>query len=314
MSTKALLINSSSSKTEIKGKWHLFEEAQPYIQGIETGQLAEEVNAEVLNSLISGVPSPWARARLFGFAFPYTQVEANIKTSGLIEYYEKLIDEWTGLIACIALFPDRISLSDPVYMNPKGNDLFSIPDALGRMLFEDRDLWTDPEKLANNQDELPAIQLIYYAGKLVGATSPYSLVFTAADYTGLPQTDDVPWYKEGAFVNPLKNKVLTNDQLQKLYLLVRNIIEVNFLEFEKNVNSNRNGRPRLDYNGLKEFLRKWQQDIRNAGENIVDEGTLDASLNFAEPYYPIIQCKTNTLHLSQSQNLLQRRCRSCQGD
>ena len=55
-----------------------FDEAQPYIQGIETN-IDKEVDAEVMNSLVSGIPTPWARARLFSFAFPYTQVEANIK-------------------------------------------------------------------------------------------------------------------------------------------------------------------------------------------------------------------------------------------
>ncbi|RMG26507.1 MAG: hypothetical protein D6730_09015 [Bacteroidetes bacterium] len=291
MSTKSLLINSSNSKTEVKGKWHLFEEAQPFIQGIETGQIADEITAEALNSLISGVPSPWARARLFGFAFPYTQVEANIRTSGLIEFYEMLVNEWKGLIACIALFPNRITISEPIYLDKDHPALFHLPAALGRMLFEDADLWCDPAKLATNPDEKPFIQLIYYAGKLIGGTSPYSLVFTAAEYGGLPQTSDMPWYKGGYFHDPVQMKVLTNDQLQKLYLLVRNIIETNFLEFEQHINSNRQGKAPLDYNGLKEFLRKWKDEIRAAGTGIVDEGTLDASLNFAPPYHPLFQVK-----------------------
>lgn len=291
MSTKSLLINSSSTKTEVKGKWHLFEEAQPYIQGIETGKIAEEITAEALNALISGVPSPWARARLFGFAFPYTQVEANIQTSGLIEFYDMLMEEWKGLLACIALFPDRITISEPIYLDKDDPNLFHVPSALGRMLFEDADLWCDPEKLAINPDEKPFIQLIYYAGKLIGGTSPYSLIFTASEYSGLTQTSDMPWYKGGFFQDPVNMKVLSNDQLQKLYLLVRNMIETHFLDFEQKVNSNRKGKPAMDYNGLKEFLRKWKDEIRDAGQDIVDEGTLDAELNFAEPFYPLFNVK-----------------------
>lgn len=291
MSTKSLLINSSLSKTEVKGRWHVFEEAQPYIQGIETGQIAEEVTAEVLNSLISGVPSPWARARLFGFAFPYTQVEANIRTSGLIEFYDMLIQEWKGLIACIALFPDRITLSEPIYLDKDHPSLFHIPSALGRMLFEDADVWSDPDKLAINPDEKPFIQLIYYTGKLIGGTSPYSLVFTASEYSDLPQSGDMPWYKGGYFQDPVAMKVLSNNQLQKLYLLIRNMIETHFLEFEQRINRNRKGKPPLNYHGLKEFLRKWKQEIQQAGTDIVDEGTLDATLNFAQPYHPLFNVK-----------------------
>ena len=292
MPTKTLLINSSVTKSEVQGKWHIFEEAQPYIQGIETGQLAEEINSEILNSLISGIPSPWARARLFGFAFPYTQAEANIRTSGLIEYYEKLIEEWKGLLACIALFPNRITVSPPISMDFRNtNEWFNIPNSLGRMLFEDKDLWTDPDKLDKDPDALPSVQLIYYAGKLVGATTPYSIIFTAADYRNLPQTEDVSWYKEGAFQDPVRLNVLTNDQKQKLYLLVRNIIDIHFPDFEQRINSNRKNKPRLDFNGLKEFLRRWKQEIKDSGDKIVDDGTLDASLQFVEPYYPLFNVK-----------------------
>ena len=289
--TKALLIkNSSTSKGGKRGEWHLFDEAQPYIQGIETN-IDKEVDAEVMNTLVSGIPTPWARARLFGFAFPYTQVEANIRKTGLVEFYERLVAEWKGLIACIALFPDRIRLSESVPMDfMDTNPLFDIPSALGRMLFEDEDLWTNPGKRRENPDEKPTIQLIYYAGKLIGATSPYSLVFTAVDYTGLPQATDIPWYRNGSFVDPLPFIERNNDQLQKLYLLVRNI-NTNFEQYEAEVNLNRNGKPHLEFDGFKDFLRKWQESLKTTGNNIVDEGTLDAALNFADPFHALFNVK-----------------------
>lgn len=289
--TKALLIkNSSTSKGGKRGEWHLFDEAQPYIQGIETN-IDKEVDAEVMNTLVSGIPTPWARARLFGFAFPYTQVEANIRKTGLVEFYERLVAEWKGLIACIALFPDRIRLSEPVPMDfSDTSPLFDIPTALGRMLFEDEDLWTNPGKRRENPDEKPTIQLIYYAGKLIGATSPYSLVFTSVDYTGLPQATDIPWYRNGSFVDPLPFIERNNDQLQKLYLLVRNI-NTNFEQYEADVNLNRNGKPGLEFDGFKDFLRKWQETLKATGNNIVDEGTLDAALNFADPFHALFNVK-----------------------
>ncbi|MEM7655923.1 MAG: hypothetical protein AAF399_07330 [Bacteroidota bacterium] len=291
MDTKALLIsNSSSSKKGKRGQWHLFEEAQPYIQGIDTNIDKEDIDAQTLNSLVSGIPSPWARARLFGFAFPYTQVEANIKKSGLIEFYEGLINEWKGLLACIALFPDRIRVSDPIPLDTKDEDpLFHIPNALGRMLFEDADLWCDPDALAAEPKTKPFIQLIYYAGELIGATSPYSLLFTGVNYSDLSQVSDMTWYRDGAFTDPLP--FLNNDQKQKLYLLVRNIIDEHFMAFEKRINSNRKDKQKLDFTGMKEFLRSWKKEIRVSGTNIVDEGTLDASLNFAQPFYDLFNVK-----------------------
>ena len=89
---KALLIKSSAGdKESIQGTWHLFEQATPYIQGIETGDLAEKVDADTLNFMISGLPNIWSRAIVFGYAFKYTQKDANISTSGLIKFYEAIV-------------------------------------------------------------------------------------------------------------------------------------------------------------------------------------------------------------------------------
>lgn len=283
---RALLPASSYTvKENPEKKWHRFDDAQPYIQGMETGEIADQIDAKILNALVSGVPTVWARARLFGFAFPYTQVEANIKTSALIKFYETLIDEWKGLISILALFPDRITVSEPIPMNPENeNDLFYIPDGFGRMLFEDFDLWCHPENLKKQlaEDDKPFTQLIYYRGRLVGAISPYSLVFTACDYTGLDGTGDIPWYRNGKFDDPLRFE-LTNDQIQKLYLLINNINE-SFYQFEERVNLNRKQKPAIQFYSFKEFLRKWRDEIKAKGTNISEEGTLDAALDFAEPY------------------------------
>ncbi|GAB4402365.1 MAG: hypothetical protein OHK0039_00280 [Bacteroidia bacterium] len=292
MDTKALLIsNSSSTKKGKRGVWHPFEEAQPYIQGIDTNIDKKGIDAQTLNALVSGIPSPWARARLFGFAFPYTQVEANIKKSGLVEFYEGIVNEWKGLVACLALFPERIRVSDPITLDFKNEQpLFDIPSALGRMLFEDADLWCDPDRLASDPDTKPFTQIIYYGNKQpIGATSPYSLVFTGVDYSKLEGASDMTWYRNGAFTDPLP--FLNNDQKQKLYLLVRNIIDGHFIDFDNNVNRNRASKPRMDYTGLKEFLRQWKDDIRKSGNNIVDEGTLDGTFNFAQPYAPLFNVK-----------------------
>ncbi|RMG67862.1 MAG: hypothetical protein D6722_12515, partial [Bacteroidetes bacterium] len=64
-----------------------------------------------------------------------------------------------------------------------------------------------------------------------------------------------------------------------------------FLEFEQRINRNRKGKQPLDYTGMKEFLRRWMEDIKASGTQIVDEGTLDATLTFAEPFFPLFNVK-----------------------
>ena len=297
---KALLIqHSSTSKTGKRGEWHVFEEAQPYIQGIVT-HIDKDVNAEVMTSLVTGIPTPWARARLFGFAFPYTQVEANIKKSGLVEFYERLVEEWKGLLAVLAIFPDRIRIGEPVVMNEKDRR-FHIPADMGRMLFEDKDLWTNPVALKSDPDTAPSIQLIYYQGQLIGATSPYSLLFTAVDYSNLSQTSEIDWYRNGAFVDPLPFLENNSDRLQKLYLLIKNIND-HFEDFEKVVNVNRGDKVILNFQGLKDFLRGWQQQIREMDRKLLEEGTLDAELAFQEPFAPLFKVK-QTLYFYQNGNI-----------
>jgi hypothetical protein len=266
MSTKSQLIKSSTgTKSNSTGKWHIHNEVKPFIMGIETGDLLNDINSETLNSLISGIPTPWARAKLFWFAFHYLQHnDPNVKTSGLISIFKLLVDEWKGLMALIALYPDRIKFSDPIYMDNKSDkNLYNLVDGFGRMLFEDADLWSDQDALKVNSDEKPYIQLIYYRNQLVGATSPFSVFFTSVDYSKLNEVNDIKWYKKGRFEDPTKH--LTEDQLQKVFSFVINIIS-NIDGFEEQLNSARSGKEALDLGGFKKAVRNWRDKIRERGE------------------------------------------------
>lgn len=100
--------------------------------------MLEDISAEKLGALISGIPTPWARAKLFKFAFSTIAApDPNINTEGLLQFYNMLHAEWKGLMAVIALYPDRIRFSDPVYMDVRGGD-YDIASAFGRMLFNER--------------------------------------------------------------------------------------------------------------------------------------------------------------------------------
>jgi hypothetical protein len=276
---KAKLIKSTEgTKSNPEGKWYIHDQIKPFIQGIIAGDLDI---SQVSSTLISGVPTPWARAKLFWFAFDYLQrQDANITTSGLIDFYGILRDEWKGIMALIALFPDRISFSEPIYMNPKENNLFEISGAFGRMLLDDADLWTDQHKKQRNPDELPYVQLLRYNGQIIGGTSPFSIVFPAIEYD-LKQVSDIPWYRNGKFEDPMK--FLDKDRIQKLYLFLKNI-NANFAEYENNINIARNSNNRLDLSGLKDHLRRWQKDIEIKENNLQKNGTVAKYSNLAMPY------------------------------
>lgn len=282
--SKALLIKSYTIKTTgTQGKWNELDDAPSYIQGIETGKILEGITAEKLSALISGVPTPWARAKLFKFALQTLSTpDPNINQAGLNQFYELLYGEWKGLVAVIALYPDRIRFSAPVTMNIKGED-YNIASAFGRMLFEDRDLWSNPEALSKDPDAQPFIQLIYYRDHLVGGTSPMTGVFTGVSYTNLgSDASDISWYRNGKFEDP--TKYLNQDQLQKVYLFVRNM-NANLEEFEKLINSHRGDKPFISIGGFKNMSRNWEAVLNSKGNGTLrDKGPIAQYSNLSSPF------------------------------
>ena len=262
--SKALLIKSYTNiTTGTQGQWNELNMASSYIQGIETGKILEGLTADKLGALISGVPTPWARAKLFKFALQTLATpDPNIDISGLQQFYELLYGEWKGLLAVIALFPDRIRFSKPVTMNVKGGE-YDIAAAFGRMLFEDNDVWSNQDKLAKNPDTQPYIHLIYYRELLVGGTSPMTGVFTGVDYTSLgADASDVNWYRNGKFEDP--TRFFTTDQLQKVYLFIKNM-NSNLDTFEAKINSQRGQKQPMNIDGFKQMSRKWEDELKQKG-------------------------------------------------
>lgn len=280
MAYKAKLIKSTgAASSNPTGKWYIHDAIKPFIQGIEAGDLDEK---QVNSTLISGVPSPWARPKLFWFAFDYKKnTDANIQTSGLFGFYDTLVKEWKGLMALIALYPDRVSFSEPIVLDDTG-DMYDIPSAFGRMLLDEKDLWIDQQKKMVNPRETPFIQLIKYNDQLVGATSPFSIFFPGVDYSGLKNTSDIPWYTDGKFDDPMRYIRNDNDKVQKLYLFIKNL-NGNFGEYEKAQTFN--GKMMTpDLSGLKQFLRNWESEIRRAYPRLQQNGTVAKYSNLCAPY------------------------------
>lgn len=262
MAKKALLISSNvASPTGTAGVWNNINNiASAYIKGIQTGILKKKVNAPTLQALISGVPSPWARAKLFKYALDcYGNPALAAASGGLNQYYNILVGEWKGLLAVMALYPGRITFSAPLSLNING-PLYDIASAFGRMLFEDADIWSDQSALAQNPGVQPFIQLIYYRGILVGGTSPLTGVFTGVDYSSLgAQASDIPWYRNGIFEEP--DRYLDPQQLQKLYHFVRNMNK-NAQSFINTVNSQRGNKPHINFTQWQAVGQNWQRQLK----------------------------------------------------
>jgi hypothetical protein len=285
---KAKLIKSTgAAPNESQGKWNnLVDNIKPFIQGIEAGEL--DIN-QVSSTLISGIPTPWARAKIFWFAMDYLQTpDPNITQSGLIDFYKTLISEWKGIMALTALFQDRVSFSEPIYMNPEENNLYELTGAFGRMLLEDVDFWTNQKNKEKNPDEKPFVQLLRYQGQLIGSTSPYSIVFPAVEYGNLQHVNEIAWYRNGKFEDPMR--YLSKDQLQKLYLFIRNINR-NFESYENAVCGGR----RTLLNGLKFFLRQWQNDPQF--KNLQENGTVAKYSTLVEPFKSLLDSQQKVYQL-----------------
>ena len=285
---KSLLIRSNTQKSGSQGVWNELDKVESYVRGINTGQFLDDLSADKINALISGIPSPWARAKLFKFAFDaIAKPDANLGNNGLEQFYQRLVGEWKGLVAVLALFGDRIRFSDPVYMPLDGANN-NIASAFGRMLFSDKDLWSNPEQPSSSDTTAqPYIQLIYYNSILIGGTSPLTAFFTGIDYSKLTtEGEKIPWYKNNAFKDPMESLKNASPLLQKVYLFVRNMRQ-NAEAFEKAINSKRNGKENLDLTSFIVICTKWIEEIEegwNGEEKLADKGTIAQYDNLQCPF------------------------------
>ena len=167
-------------------------------------------------------------------------------------------------------------------MDVKGDE-YDIAAAFGRMLFEDKDVWGNQDKLAKNPDEQPFIHLIYYRDHLVGGTSPMTGVFTGVNYANLgDDASDIEWYRMEKFEDP--TRYLSPDQLQKVYLFIKNM-NSNLEEFEKKINSQRGGKQPISIDGFKQMSRKWEQELLYCGGgNLRDKGPIAKYGNLECPF------------------------------
>lgn len=290
INTKALVINVESKSVPQGGvsKWNDITTQMPvFTHDIVTPGLDDKKNKTDISALVSGVPTVFARADLFKTALSYSG--SNNTNGALNDFYKDLIDEWKGLIGCLALKPNIITIKkvELAYSDGKSiKDTYNIYEpkgAFGNMLFEQRDAWC-LKKRAQNEVSIPFINIIKIGKQVVGGTSPFTLLFTAPNYF-LEQSADTPFIRNGKFTDPLKSGLEPN-QLLALYAYVDNII-AKCPEFTNYYTPQGGKNSLVDLTVERDCLSKWKEEI---GKLLDEKGIAreTASANpvkvFSEPF------------------------------
>lgn len=276
MARKPLVIQSTTSiDPKDQGRWNDFDQITAFIPTIET----PEINAdeEDINKVISGIPSPWARMLIFRYAIDSSdQSKKQDKKAlrGIMTFYDQVITEWKALLALMALSTDKIKVKKvPLEgsFSPKEvtrYNPYELKSGLGAMLFEEKDLWSDLlDHPKGATGHIPFLQTIHYKINsenlvLIGATSPYSLVFTPP-VIKLSSNESIRFYDTGRkkWMDPCSRK-LTEEEVQKIYDFLL-YIEDQLGAFEDAINLKRQNKPETlqRTGGLTQVIRNFRNEL-----------------------------------------------------
>lgn len=296
---KPLLIKSNNKGRAISkaDKWVSMESADSFTRNIETAKTSEKTSLDVFNTLISGVPSPWARVKLTDYALSQ-DFKANSDDSSLLDFYKQVRGEWRGLFATYILFSDRFTISDPIPLvgesMEKTSGRLEVRSILGQMLFNEQDFW----RHSSDQDESPMIQLLYYKSstspdrELVGATSPFSIFFASSNYR-MQRDKDVYWVRDGKFCDPTSftdaDKYV--DNMKKIILVLNDII-TSCGKYEDALYRIVNDRHRVKLVSecISKFANTWKEEIGEKCPEVANLENLPVSINAsAKPSGPLYQ-------------------------
>lgn len=264
MANKALTIdvNAASTPPGSLDKWAQLGNASVFIKNIITPKLSANTN---VGQLVSGIPTAFARVDLFKTALDHVATSgATSDENNLVGYYSKLVDEWRGLIACMALDYAHINVrkielaySDSKDVSATAN-VYEPKGAFGNMLLRRTKRWCD-QNLTANQTATPYINVIKYRGIVVGATAPESLLFTSSGYK-CDASDERPWIDvvTGKFIDPLKSSMKPT-QIATLHAYVSHILKglVNAEDYYKNLPAGEG----VNYTSIRVLLQAWQSEI-----------------------------------------------------
>ena len=247
--------------------WDKIPQLEVFTKHILIPEIATDQNGDSsvnIGTIVSGIPSVFARANLFRSALDNIQ-DKEAAASGLMLFYHSLINEWKGFVSCIALnYKDievnriHLAYSDGKKTQDTTN-IYEPTGAFGNMLFEREPLWCD-QSLASNTDKIPFVDVISFKGTVIGGTSPDSFLFTSASYA---IKDKLPFVnvRNGRLIDPLKSD-LTVQELFNLYGYAKHMLN-NIEKFRSN------------FDGLEEYIAPTYGNI---------SGTLEAWLKDMRKY------------------------------
>jgi hypothetical protein len=262
---KALAIKSKSNppgKSEYK--WDVIPEIDNFTKGIVIPELGIEKDGTSkvdIGAIVSGMPTVYARANLFKNALDNV-TDKDADASGLMLFYKNLINEWRGLISCIALnYKDieiqrlRLQYSDGKSILETEN-IYEPLGSFGNMLFERKPLWCD-QTLASNDERIPFIDVITFNGKVIGATSPESFLFTSVGYK---LSEKLPFVNvnNGKLIDPLLSDIQP-EHLLAIHAFVQHLI--NKIDTFKNIFNNLENFLKPNYSSLYGNLQDWLKEM-----------------------------------------------------
>ena len=266
MANKSLTIdvNTSAIPSGSLDNWSQLGNTSVFIKNIITPKISAKTN---VGQLVSGIPTAFARVDLFKTALDHVATSGVSKTeNNLVDYYSQLVDEWKGLIACMALDyahinVRRIELSYSDGKNvAKTTNVYEPKGAFGNMLLRRKNRWCD-QNLSDNQTVVPYINVIKYRNTVVGATAPESLLFTSTGYK-CEASEERPWIdvQTGKFIDPLKSP-MKPIQVATLHAYVSHILK-GLSEAENYYKGLPEGE-RVNYTSIRTLLQNWRAEIAN---------------------------------------------------
>ena len=277
--TKSVLINAEKTPNGTRFKWDSIGDfIKEFTSSIKSSLGEKDGPKPNISNAVSGLPSAFARANMFTYALNSPAVDG--PTSGLNSFYSVLLDEWKGLVSAFVLESDSTAFqvkrvwlvySDEDGTIEKTNHIYEPRGAFGNALFNKKQLWEDQENIGDPQRiKKPFIDIIYYKGKVVGGSSPESLVFTAPGYKfdGADLQKVFVGENTGKFTDPINAEgKLDSLQINKLYAYISKLTQKVTPFFAKYQKSKDLWPNDLVDQNIGKFLSKWKEKIEEYAKN-----------------------------------------------
>ncbi|MBV5313642.1 MAG: hypothetical protein JZU47_10125 [Prolixibacteraceae bacterium] len=266
----AIKVQSKDEPSGVKFEWDKIPQLEVFTKNIIIPEISIDKDGQTsvdIGSIVSGMPTVFARADMFKNALDNV-TDLKAEATGLMLFYKALINEWKGLISCIALnyanleiVPVQLTYSDGLNVFETSN-IYEPIGAFGNVLFERKKLWcnlTLPEG-----EQIPAINVIKFNNEVIGGTSPDSFLFTSVSYC---IKEKLPFVNNGKFIDPFIdiNADLKPDDVAKIYGYAKHILN-NINKFEQQFEGLSDSLRPKNYGNISSCIQNWMAEMVNYQE------------------------------------------------